>query len=180
MRIVCIVFALVFVACASDQETGASQETAIRSYLTRGYMATLPLADSLGGGLYRVLENDRDGRSSEPSAGAGSRVSFFFDGYLFHSALDLNPGLETLPAPFYSNRTETIGALGVDWESGPAVATLGGGGLLEGLDRGMAGVHRGDSVLIFMISDRGYGSKGMAVVPDNTPLAFRVYVNDVI
>jgi hypothetical protein len=177
-----IVVVVVTFSCAKDDQMALAETRSLESYLNQtNYAGELP-CDTLDDGVWRLLENDREGRDDAPRARAGSVVEFFYEGYAFVSSLNLNPGIEERPAPFATNRAEIIGALGLDprlWPTGPEAARLGAGELFMGLDRGLQGTCEGDSVLLLMTSGNGYGEKSMMTLPSNSPLVFRVFVNDV-
>jgi hypothetical protein len=182
-----ILIACVLSACGKDENVAERETTAFKSYLDRNaYVNNLP-CDSLGGGVWRVLENgDRDGRDEQlPRATHGSMVEIFYEGHIFHSELDLKPQQTTYPAPFVTNIEELIagmGELGLDatyWSTDPLEVRIGDGTLAGGLERGIEGAYLGDVILVLLTSEAGYGRKPMGMVPQNTPLIFRIYINDV-
>lgn len=180
MRIAIVIAAAVLLAaCAKDDDMRQTEQKAIESYLNSasGYASELP-CDSLGG-VWRVLENDREGRTSGAKIEKGSEIDFIFEGYPFYSALDLSPTSTSHPAPFYTNNNAIIESLGVDWPTAPRTAKVGGGQLVGGLDAGLMDAYKGDSLLIFMLSERGYGKDAMGSVPENTSLVFRIVINEV-
>ncbi len=173
MLLATVVFAT---SCGRGDDTDVRQDNAFKTYITGGaYTSELP-ADSLGG-VWRVLENDREGRNE--LALPGAEVDIYFEGYIFYSSINLDPHIEMRPAPFYTNRKAIADGMGVDWPVEPVVARLGSGMLFEGLDRGLQGACKGDSLLLFITSRNGYGEDGLALVPDNAPLVYRVFINDV-
>lgn len=168
-------------SCGRDEDLDVRQENAFKTYLDRNeYVDELP-CDTLDG-VWRVIENPRDGRKKEAQAVAGSEVEFYFEGYTFTSSINLDPSLERRPAPFFTNRLSMITSLGMDlsiWPDDPIRARLGRDALFPGLDSGMTGAYKGDSLLIFTLSEQGYGEDDLMVVSKNTPLVFRVFINDV-
>ncbi len=168
-------------ACGKNEQEGERQVMGFKSYLDSSpYVNELP-CDTLDG-LWRVLENNRPERQYQPMIEVGDELEFYFEGYTFFSSLNLDPTLGQRPAPFYTNRAEIIGAMGADpllWPVDPVVARVGEDELFKGLDRGLQGAYRGDSLLLFIPAESGYGEMDMAQISKNTPLVFRIYVKDV-
>lgn len=53
---------------------------------------------------------------------------------------------------------------------------VGTGDLIQGLDRGLAGMHLGAEALVLFSSQYGYGSQPVGLVTENTALLFDVFV----
>jgi hypothetical protein len=174
-------------SCGRDDTLPDSQKAAFKRYLEgdKTYASNLP-CDTLDDGVWRLLENPREGRKQERQVTSGSEVEIVFEGYIFTSSLNLDPSQERLPAPFYTNDPAIIAGLGAQgmtssnlWSDEPVVARLGGGGLIKGLETGLRGAYKGDILLLLMTSANGYDNTDMGMVPKDSPLVFRVYVNDV-
>lgn len=175
-----VVLCALLVSCGKDDELGTTQETAFRSYFTSSpYISALEV-DSLGGGVWTVLENPRTGRVEV----ALEDIVFFFEGYVFSNSLNLAPVTqegEVRTAPFYTNNPLIINKLEVDtgsdldWSTEPVE---GAEGLISGLRRGLAQSCRGDNVLVFLTSEAGYGNEEVANLPKDLPLVFRIIISD--
>ncbi len=198
-------FLLLFIAvislgsCIKDDQIPARQQKDFESYLakTDSYAGELP-CDTLDG-VWRLLENPREEREDEPQATVGSEVEIYFEGYVFTSSIDLDPMADKNPMPFYTNRADIIAAIeaymekellddGIVkdvtfdpslWPTAPMVGRLGGSGFFKGLDKGLRGAYKNDRLLLLITSENGYGSSDIGGVIKDSPLIFRVYVNDV-
>ncbi len=168
-----VVMLMLFFSCGKDEEMGRNQEVSIDNYLSSSpYLTDLP-QDSLGSGVWRVLENPREGREEVTA----DEVEFLFEGYVWSNNLNLNPSLPQRPAPFYTNNPVLVDLLGSGWDTEPWTGT---GDLMKGLQRGMDGACGGDSILIFMTSDAGYGGKEIGLVPPDAPLVFRIIIDNAL
>lgn len=177
-----IVLAVVLCSCAKDDRLVVAETRAFVTYLDQNsYINDLP-CDTLGGGVWRVLENPREGREDGEQAVSGSEVRFFYEGYEFNPSLNLDPSIGQRPAPFGTNRGWIINELGMNpvlWPVEPEVAKLGNGNLFKGLDRGITGAYEGDELLLLISSGSGYGEKDKGMVPKNTSVVFRISINNV-
>jgi hypothetical protein len=129
-------------------------------------------------GIYRYVANgEREGRDAEPEIAVGDEVWFDFEARLFNSS----SGAGTL---FYTNKPALIASMSgsetLAWPAEVQKIRLGIDPLLVGVADGMAGCRQGDSVALFILSDRAYGSKPMGVVPQNTAVAYVLNIRNVI
>lgn len=175
------ILAMLLVACSREEEVGTREEAAFKAWLDRAgsYVSELP-CDSLGG-VWRVLENDRDTRTTGNQVQADSEVNITFESYVFSSSLNLDPTLpmNQRPTPFYTNNADLVAEknLEVNWSTEPHTTRV--DELASGLKKGLTGAWSGDSLLLLMLSAEGYGTNAMGAVPEYAPLIFRVVINEV-
>lgn len=157
-------------ACGKDEDTIASEQTKIVSYLTTRLQVEEGSYDNLGGVFRYVGNAGRDGYSTAVEAAAGDSVSFYFSAHLLNTSADI-----TAQPLIYTNKQRLInGIVGLTdrWSSELYKAKLGSSSLVKGLQRGLTGAHEKDSLLLFMTSDMGYGKHEMFNVPKNSSLLF--------
>lgn len=98
-------------------------------------------------------------------ATAGKRVTLHYTGWLFDTTKPENKG-----SKFDSSRDR----------NDPFTFRLGGGEVIEGWDRGVAGMKVGGRRVLTIPADMGYGSRGAGgVIPPNATLLFDVELLDV-
>ena len=96
---------------------------------------------------------------------AGKRVTVHYTGWLFDTTKPENKGRK-----FDSSRDR----------NDPFTFRLGAGEVIEGWDRGVAGMKVGGHRTLTIPSDMGYGSRGAGgVIPPNATLLFDVELLDV-
>lgn len=112
----------------------------------------------------QLVKDDRQvGAGAE--AVAGKRVTVHYTGWLFDTTKPENRGRK-----FDSSRDR----------NDPFTFRLGAGEVIEGWDRGVAGMKVGGQRTLTIPSDMGYGSRGAGgVIPPNATLLFDVELLDV-
>ncbi len=112
----------------------------------------------------QLVKNDTNvGNGTE--ATAGTRVTVHYTGWLFDTTKPENKGRK-----FDSSRDR----------NDPFTFRLGGGEVIEGWDRGVAGMKVGGRRVLTIPPDMGYGSRGAGgVIPPNATLLFDVELLDV-
>jgi FKBP-type peptidyl-prolyl cis-trans isomerase FkpA len=112
----------------------------------------------------QLVKDDRKvGTGSE--AVAGTRVTVHYTGWLFDASKPENKGRK-----FDSSRDR----------NDPFTFRLGAGEVIEGWDRGVAGMKVGGQRVLTIPSDMGYGARGAGgVIPPNATLLFDVELLDV-
>jgi FKBP-type peptidyl-prolyl cis-trans isomerase len=111
-----------------------------------------------------LVKDDRTvGTGTE--AVAGTRVTVHYTGWLFDTTQPENKGRK-----FDSSRDR----------HDPFTFRLGGGEVIDGWDRGVAGMKVGGQRTLTIPADMGYGSRGAGgVIPPNATLLFDVELLDV-
>jgi len=110
-----------------------------------------------------VKDDKTIGAGSE--ALAGKRVTVHYTGWLFDTTKPENKGRK-----FDSSRDR----------NDPFTFRLGGGEVIEGWDRGVAGMKVGGRRVLTIPPDMGYGSRGAgSAIPPNATLLFEVELLDV-
>jgi FKBP-type peptidyl-prolyl cis-trans isomerase FkpA len=111
------------------------------------------------------LVKDDTSVGSGTEAKAGTRVTVHYTGWLFDTTRPENKGRK-----FDSSRDR----------NDPFTFRLGGGEVIEGWDRGVAGMKVGGRRVLTIPPDMGYGSRGAGgVIPPNATLLFDVELLDV-
>jgi FKBP-type peptidyl-prolyl cis-trans isomerase FkpA len=112
----------------------------------------------------QLVKDDRTvGTGAE--AVAGKRVTVHYTGWLFDATQPGNKGRK-----FDSSRDR----------NDPFTFRLGGGEVIEGWDRGVAGMKVGGQRTLTIPADMGYGARGAGgVIPPNATLLFDVELLDV-
>ncbi len=174
----CVVVALtvLFVGGCSKQDDTLeeNQRTAFTNYLTNNQYVYTEQS-----GVYRcILNTDRDGYSTATVLDDESSAIINFAVYAFSSS----NGKGEL---YYTNRKdlvdeESLTDLEHYWSFDPQEISLGDSRLVKGVRLGLDGCREGDSVLLFVVSKLGYGSKQCGLVPPDTPLVWDIVVSQVI
>ena len=111
-----------------------------------------------------LVKNDTN-VGSGAEATAGKRVTVHYTGWLFDTAQPENKGRK-----FDSSRDR----------NDPFTFRLGGGEVIDGWDRGVAGMKVGGRRILTIPPGMGYGSRGAGgVIPPNATLLFDVELLDV-
>ena len=167
--------ALSVLSCGKDNSAIISaQRTAIVNYLNRQMSGGEVIPYWQQNGVYVSIPNSgRDGRDSLPQAEHGDRVTFNFVGQVFTTAPQ---------GVFFTNLgiPEADTVLNHEhWPTDPQIVILGTTPLIKGLEDGLPGSRTGDSVVLYLTSDKAYGGKSMGVVPQNSALMFILDIKDV-
>jgi hypothetical protein len=166
--------AAVLAGCGDDLKKSLDdQNVAIIRYLDGR-----SLTYTIHNGVYRYIANaDRDGYDAQTVAETGDEVWFDFEARLFSSTSGAG-------ALFYTNKPELIGELeGAETLSWPVTVQkvrLGVDPLLGGVADAMPGCRTGDSLALFIPSNRAYGDRPMGVVPQNTTVVYVLNIRNVV
>ena len=159
--IVVAVISISLFACSKDTSDVDDQRVSIENYISRQGWENV---DYLGGVYRYVLNQNRPGYEDAMRAGTGDKVVINYTVYQFSSSS--TGGLGTL---IYTNNPEVQNEQeGLDpayWAKEPWEVTLGSTPLISGLELGLNGVRQGDTLQLFMSSDKrntksGYFRRG--------------------
>ncbi len=154
--------------CSKSDDTIDTQNKAIVDFLTQKQYNYVDLK-----GVYRYTLS---AANDSETVAEGDSISFYYSGYQFNSSRDYGFG-----AYFYGNIYEDAAKNKFDTLSmkfTPDRIRVGHGNL-AGLDIALPGVHKGDTVLIYMTSEYAYGMAGCYVVPKSTSVAFKIVVDSI-
>ena len=173
--IVVAVISISLFACSKDTSDVDDQRVSIENYISRQGWENV---DYLGGVYRYVLNQNRPGYEDAMRAGTGDKVVINYTVYQFSSSS--TGGLGTL---IYTNNPEVQNEQeGLDpayWAKEPWEVTLGSTPLISGLELGLNGVRQGDTLQLFMSSDKGYGDKEFGTIAANTPLVWNLGIKEV-
>lgn len=129
-------------------------------------------------GVYKVVAGrDNANAALLPRAEAGDSVKFRFAVYTFSSS----NGFGNL---FFTNIQSLVAKDTVlnprFWSFEPEAVKLGTTRLIRGLDIGLPNTLEGDSIHLFFASNLGYGGKPNGVIAQNSPLAWKIIIDQVI
>lgn len=189
MRNVFLILSLAILwGCNSSEDTLGTQQSSIVRYLESSHSPRLiseeaareSLDDNpeyytvLGRTAYRYIATMyENGRDSRTEIGEGDIVEIYFDAYVFNYASLNNV------APYWSNREETIEALGrtgggldpAYWSTDP-LALKAGQAAIDGISRSLVGCREGDRVEVYMTFKAAYGKGIVGLVPKESPVAW--------
>ncbi len=159
-------------ACVVDDDSVERQQTNIERYLSSKGLEYVEEAGVYIHLAYRIPEHEAD---SWPAAQKGDSLVFRFAGYVF----------ETAPSYlFYTNNRYLVEGDTIlnntYWSFEPQKVKLGDGSIIKGLETSLLNSKEGDSLLVFLTSELGYGDKSMGVVPENSALMYVLNVDRVI
>lgn len=158
-------------ACGGSDDTIENQQTKIESYLT-----TNSLEYYIQGDVYVYVANaDREDYDTSREIAAGKNTTYYLTAYTFSSS----------PAslPFFTNRQdiaeEYLSETDFDyWSFEPITSRAGSGGVMPGVDRALAGLHVGDSVVLYITSNLAYSDKYMFNISPDTALQCILNIED--
>lgn len=131
-------------------------------------------------GVYRVVFENAEGREGYESSWVSERgdsVFFWFEARTFSSSVGNKP--------FWTNKPNLIAGLEKEglnteyWSTNRIRARAGHTSLAAGLGAGMTGVRAGDSVVLYVTSDRVTGDKTWGILPEDTPIVWLVSIDEV-
>ena len=167
--------AALLVSCTKENRelVYANQEDKIGKFVESQQKSNPDIRVVRNGGATRVVVSEGEG----VEATARGKVSVYYAGYNFSSGSVSNSYL------FATNNYDfatTIGWKLTDGtESEPLEMDLTDKGLLEGLRRGLEGVRQGEECYILFSGKYAFGKSKIGTIPANSPLAFRVWVQNV-
>lgn len=165
---VLLAVALLSAGCSADEDIVAKQEENIEKYLSSNALEYV-----YENGVYKYIAS-RTADATAVEAQKGDSVVFRFAGYTFGSA---PAGL------FYTNNRYLVEGdtlLNTTyWSFEPKRVKLGDGSIIKGLEKALLNSMQGDSLLVFMTSEMGYGDKAMGAVDMNTALMYVLNIESV-
>lgn len=170
-----LVATLALLSCtkAEFKELVTRQESEIESYIAREFEENEVIFND---GVWRViLKHGGGGQSGEGvSAAKGDSLVFNYVASIFRGS----------PSTIFDTSSYDIGEeIGLGHDASyyvPRRYLLGKGEMIEGLERGLIGVKKGELSLIFFSTKYGYGSLDGTLVPKESALLFEVEIVDVI
>ena len=109
----------------------------------------------------------------------GDIIYISYSGYLFAQT----PSTFGQGSIFTTNiAADTVGT---GWKSNellpltPAFFILGSGSTLRGIDLGLEGSAKGDTVRLYLNADLAYGDKSVGLISPGTPVVFKIYIEDI-
>ena len=172
-----LALALLPVSCTKESRElmYARQETKIESFVTSQQKSNPDARVVHNGGTTRVVVNEGTG----VEVTARGKVSIYYAGFNF---TDGSVSQNTL---FVTNNPTYAASVGWDLttngeqEEGPLELDLTDRSLLDGLRRGLEGVKEGEECYILFSGKYAFGKSRIGTIPANSPLAFRVWVQQV-
>ena len=163
---------VIFSSCNNDDEDLIeTQQERIERYLA-SYEVEYVLQDD---GVYKYLAYRDPANDESEVAVKGDSLVFRFAGYTFVNAPE---------ELFYTNNrylVENDTILNTKyWSFEPKRIKLGDGSIIKSLESSLLNSKEGDSLLVFLTSDIGYGDKSMGIVEENTALMFVLNIDEII
>lgn len=165
-----MLIAVLCFGCSEAENKAVDQRSAIQKYLET---TELPFAQIQTGVYKQTVESDPELAESAPIV-AGDSVKYWFAIYDFTS----KPGglyytnVEALIPPESGLNTQY-------WSFELQRIKVGKSSLLGSVQDGMIGSRAGDSVLLFLTSEKAYGDTEVGVVPPNSAILFALKINEV-
>lgn len=185
--LITVLTACIFAACGnSDKNTIIpDQREAIQRFLE-----TNELAYEEVNGVFRHF--GARGNENSPVARQGQQVGIDFELYTasYTKSQYQDPNDEKKLKPdtktaLFSNKQavqDTLKKYNLNteyWPTGVYNATLGSSDLITGLNRGLEGCMKGDSVLLFITSNYAFGGEPTTLLPENTAVLYIVNIKTV-
>lgn len=174
LKLILLAASITLVACEKDKEAEniSSQETTINSYWDRVEVnGTTVFEKKVVDDIYRIVlqEGDKQGIA------AGDTVSFYYTGAI----LTAN-GLETSNI-FDTNKADVAKGLGLSNADQLKVCedVVGEGRFIDGLDKGLLLMSKGETAQIIFTSKHGYGNDASSIIPKYSPIIFEITIADV-
>lgn len=151
----------------------ANQEEKIEAFVTAQTKSNPDIRVVYNGGATRVVAVEGDGME----ATARGKVTVYYAGYNFTTgAVNKN----TLFTTNYKEFAVSNGwALSDESVFVPLELDLSDKDLLDGLRDGLAGVREGEECYILFSGKYAFGKSKIGTIPANSPLAFRIWVQNV-
>lgn len=168
---------------ASDEDTIIpDQREAIVRFLDNNELAYEEVSS-----VFRHFPSPRTSDADAPIVKQGDEVGIYFELY---KAIYTKQNGSLAPVPttaLYSNKKsiqDTLKTLGLNTEywpgyEDPLKVKVGSGELIAGLNRGLAGCRKGDSVLLFITSNLAFGGKPASIIPENSAILYIVNIETV-
>ncbi len=164
-------------ACSSTDTTVADERTAIEKFIvSKGYEGV----DSLGGVYRYIINSDRPDRGQAPEVEKGKHVVLNYTLYTFLATATTGEG--TLLYTNNPDLQEAAAEQGLNpafWPQSSDTIVLGQTKLIAGLNLGLPGCRQGDTLQLFMSSDKAYGSHPFSTLGANTSLVWNLGIVEV-
>ena len=167
-RLMILALLCIVASCSSSEDTLESQENTIVNFLTQ---SNLNFVDFRG--VYRHIYHTKSG---EETVAIGDSVAIYYSGYQFSQGRDKGLGsyyYGNIKSDAVENKFDTV-----IMDFTPMKIKVGAGNL-SGLNIALPGVHRGDSMIIYMTSEYAYGQEGCYTVPKSTSIAMKIVIDSV-
>ena len=151
------------IAIEKDPETGEEVEKVVK------YTDTLRFV--YNGGAARLVKNEGMGEELN-ERGA---VSFYYAGYLFNGSINKSN-------LFVTNHSQSAAEAGwtlTDEEAKVLTINLNDHELIPGLKNGLVGVKGGEECQILFTGKYGFGKKAFGIIPANSALVYRIWVESI-
>ena len=123
------------------------------------------------GGAARLVTTEGEG---EEVRGNGN-IAFYYAGYIFNGSINAS-------SLFTTNHKETAASSGwtlTDEQDDILTISLNDYTLLPGLKSGLIGVRSGEECQIFFSGKYGFGKKSSGIVPANSALVYKIWVESI-
>lgn len=171
--IFCIAIICFFASCGKEDTAKNQQETYI-SALASSYQkkdSAVVVRHSKGSTIVTITQGAGEGLSSSGT------VSFLYAGYYLTSGSISNSNL------FATNSKEIAETAGWTLSDTTVFKTctlnISGASLVKGLKNGIIGVKSGEECLIMFNQDHGFGKKIIGNIPENSALAYHLWIESV-
>jgi FKBP-type peptidyl-prolyl cis-trans isomerase len=169
--IITILCMLAFSSCVKSklEVTYNSQESKIESYIaSKGdtYRSTR------NGGANRLVLKEGEGEELQRNG----FVSFYYAGYIFKGS---NVSASNLFATNHQPTAESSNFATTDPDYSLFEANIADNEMIEGLRNGLIGVQAGEECEILFTAKYGYGNKTFGIIPVNSALLYKIWVEGV-
>ncbi len=170
-----LISAMALVSCTKESRElqYANQESKIESFVQKRQADDPQTRVVHNGGATRVVVSEGTGIELT----ARGRVTIYYAGYNFSSGSVSN---STLFATNYKDFASSAGwKLSDESVFAPLEIDLADKDILDGLRNGLEGVREGEECYILFSGKYAFGKSKIGTIPANSPLAFRVWVQQV-
>ncbi len=175
MRYSKIIFFAVLViatACAKDKEADyvAAQEKTIDTFWAS--IDGDEYEKTINDDIYRIVRVKGD---ETQSISPGDMISFYYTGAVLTSSGITNANI------FDTNIAAVATTIGLTTTTELKIREdiAGAGHFIDGLEKGLLQMHKGETAWIVFTSRHGYGDKAINIIPAYSPIIFEVYMVDV-
>jgi FKBP-type peptidyl-prolyl cis-trans isomerase len=154
-----------------DPETGHILTDENGQPVMKDTVVTDTLRVIYNGGASRLVTKEGDGEEVR----ANGSIAFYYAGYIFSGSISASN-------LFTTNHKETAASAGwtlTDEMDDILTISLNDYELLPGLKSGLVGVRGGEECQIFFSGKYGYGKKSSGIVPANSALVYKIWVESV-
>jgi FKBP-type peptidyl-prolyl cis-trans isomerase len=148
---------LLLAACTAEslKEQLIRQEQSIETYIERQIQRDTLKVDNVfnNGGVYRLVYVSGLGKE----AASGDSIIFHYKASIFDTKI------------YYDSTSVN-----------PEKGILGAGQYMRGLEKGLEGMRANEQAEILLTSAQAYGDMSMGILPPNTPVKFKVIMENVV